>query len=150
MKFVCQLLHKKESLNSSQMHVTRKTRDVRTWKKTLFSLHLYNNATLVSSAYQCVETHSIEVCLTVLSAAISAAPLFQLLRHQWKLSTEVEPLYSTNISQSKQETFLYEYHLWVFENRVLRRIFVPKRDEETGGWRELHNEELHNLYSLQV
>jgi hypothetical protein len=36
----------------------------------------------------------------------------------------------------------------VFENRVLRRIFGWKRDEVTGGWTELHNEELHNLYSL--
>jgi hypothetical protein len=35
----------------------------------------------------------------------------------------------------------------VFENRVLRRIFVPKRDEVTGRWRKLHNEELHGLYS---
>jgi hypothetical protein len=35
----------------------------------------------------------------------------------------------------------------VFENRVLRRIFGPKRDEVTGGWRELYNEELHGLYS---
>jgi hypothetical protein len=35
----------------------------------------------------------------------------------------------------------------VFENRVLRRIFGPKTDEVTGGWRNLHNEELHNLYS---
>jgi hypothetical protein len=35
----------------------------------------------------------------------------------------------------------------VSENRVLRRIFGPKRDEATGGWRKLHNEELHNLYS---
>jgi hypothetical protein len=35
----------------------------------------------------------------------------------------------------------------VFENRLLRRIFVPKRDEVTGGWRKLHNEELHNVYS---
>jgi hypothetical protein len=35
----------------------------------------------------------------------------------------------------------------VFENRVLRRIFGPKRDEVTGGWRKLHNEELHNFYS---
>jgi hypothetical protein len=32
------------------------------------------------------------------------------------------------------------------ENRVLRRIFGPKRDEVTGGWRKLHNEELYNLY----
>jgi hypothetical protein len=35
----------------------------------------------------------------------------------------------------------------VFENRVLRGIFGPKRDEVTGGWRELQNKELHNLYS---
>jgi hypothetical protein len=35
----------------------------------------------------------------------------------------------------------------VFENRVRRRIFVPKTDEVTGEWRNLHNEELHNLYS---
>jgi hypothetical protein len=35
----------------------------------------------------------------------------------------------------------------VFENRALRRIFGPKRDEVTGGWGKLHNEELHNLYS---
>jgi hypothetical protein len=35
----------------------------------------------------------------------------------------------------------------VFENRVLRRIFVPERDEVMGEWRKLHNEELHILYS---
>jgi hypothetical protein len=36
----------------------------------------------------------------------------------------------------------------VFENRVLRRIFGPKRDEVMGDWKKkLHNEELHNLYS---
>jgi hypothetical protein len=40
-----------------------------------------------------------------------------------------------------------EHRLRVFENRVLRRIFGPNRDEVTGGWRKLHNEELHNLYS---
>jgi hypothetical protein len=40
-----------------------------------------------------------------------------------------------------------EHRLRVFENRVLRRIFGPKRDEVTGGWRNLHNEELQNLYS---
>jgi hypothetical protein len=34
----------------------------------------------------------------------------------------------------------------VFEKRVLRGIFGPKRDEVTGGWRKLHNEELHNVY----
>jgi hypothetical protein len=35
----------------------------------------------------------------------------------------------------------------VFENRVLRRIFGPKRDEATGEWKTLHNEELNDLYS---
>jgi hypothetical protein len=35
----------------------------------------------------------------------------------------------------------------VFENKVLRKIFGPKRDEVTGGWRKLHNEELRDLYS---
>jgi hypothetical protein len=41
-----------------------------------------------------------------------------------------------------------EHRLRVFENRVLRRIFGPKRDEVTGGCRKLHNEELRDLYSL--
>jgi hypothetical protein len=38
--------------------------------------------------------------------------------------------------------------LKVFENSVLRGIFGPKREEVAGGWRRLHNEELHNLYAL--
>jgi hypothetical protein len=43
---------------------------------------------------------------------------------------------------------LREVHrLRVFENRVLRRLFKLKRDEVMGGWRKLHNEELHNMYS---
>jgi hypothetical protein len=41
----------------------------------------------------------------------------------------------------------YDMMLRVFENRVLRRIFGAKRDEVTGGWRKLHNGELHSLYS---
>jgi hypothetical protein len=44
-------------------------------------------------------------------------------------------------------TLREENRLRVFENRVLRRISGPKRDEVTGEWRELHNEELHILYS---
>jgi hypothetical protein len=40
-----------------------------------------------------------------------------------------------------------ECKLRVFENRVLRRLFGPKMDEVKGGWRKLHNEELHDLYS---
>jgi hypothetical protein len=42
-------------------------------------------------------------------------------------------------------TLRKELRLKVFENRVLRRIFGPKRDEVTGEWRKLHNEELHKL-----
>jgi hypothetical protein len=44
-------------------------------------------------------------------------------------------------------TLREEHRLRVFENRVLRRIFGPKRDEVTGEWRKLHNGELLNLYS---
>jgi hypothetical protein len=40
-----------------------------------------------------------------------------------------------------------EQKLMVFENRALKRIFGPKRAGVTGGWRKLHNEELHNFYS---
>jgi len=45
-------------------------------------------------------------------------------------------------------TLREEYRLRVFDNRVLRRIFGPKRDEVTEKWRKLHNEELNDLYSL--
>jgi hypothetical protein len=44
-------------------------------------------------------------------------------------------------------TLREEHRQRVFENKVLRRIFEPKRDEMTGEWRKLHNEELHKLYS---
>jgi hypothetical protein len=44
-------------------------------------------------------------------------------------------------------TLREKHRLRVFDNRVLRRIFEPKRDEVTGEWRKLHNGELHNLYS---
>jgi hypothetical protein len=44
-------------------------------------------------------------------------------------------------------TLREEHRLRVFENKVPRTIFGPKRDEVTGGWRKLHNEELHDLYS---
>jgi hypothetical protein len=44
-------------------------------------------------------------------------------------------------------TLREENRLSVFENRVLKRIFGPKRDKVIEGWRNMHNEELHNLYS---
>ena len=45
-------------------------------------------------------------------------------------------------------TLREEHRLRVFENRVLKRVFGPKRDEVTREWRKLHNEELNDLYSL--
>ena len=45
-------------------------------------------------------------------------------------------------------TLREERRLRVFENRVLRRVFGPKRDEVTGEWRKLHYKEMNDLYSL--
>jgi hypothetical protein len=50
-------------------------------------------------------------------------------------------------SVEKTLTLREERRLRVFGNRVLRRIFGPKRDEVTGEWRKLHSEELNDLYS---
>jgi hypothetical protein len=47
-------------------------------------------------------------------------------------------------------TLREEHKLRVFENRVLRRLFGPKRNEVMRRWRKLHNEELHDLYIRQV
>jgi hypothetical protein len=47
-------------------------------------------------------------------------------------------------------TLREEHRLRVFGNRVLRKIFGPKKAEVIGGWRTLHNEELHILYCLQI
>jgi hypothetical protein len=44
-------------------------------------------------------------------------------------------------------TLREEHRLRVFENRVLRRIFGPRRDDVMGEWRKVHSGELHNLYS---
>jgi hypothetical protein len=56
---------------------------------------------------------------------------------------------SSNRPNPLKRDFRDQWHiiLRVFENRVLRRIFEPNRDEVTAGWRKLHNKDLHNLYS---
>jgi hypothetical protein len=69
--------------------------------------------------------------------------------------TTLSLLHSINISKSVvlygcetwSLTLKEEHRLRVFDNRVLRRIFGSKRDEVTGEWRKLHNEELRDLYS---
>jgi hypothetical protein len=55
--------------------------------------------------------------------------------------------YSCTVKGIWSLTLREEHRLRVFENRLLRRIFSPKRDEVTEDWRKLHNEELNNLYS---
>jgi hypothetical protein len=60
-------------------------------------------------------------------------------------------LYSShNLLFSVSLTLREERRLKVFENRVLRRVFVFKRDEVTGEWRKLHNSELDDLYSYPI
>jgi hypothetical protein len=51
-----------------------------------------------------------------------------------------------NCCETWSLTLREEHRLRVFKNRVLRRIFGPKMEEVAGGWRRLHNKELHNLY----
>ena len=64
-----------------------------------------------------------------------------------KRATCIYRLCCCYIHESWSLTLREERRLRVFENGVLRRIFGPKRDEVTGGWRKLHNEELKGLYS---
>ena len=59
----------------------------------------------------------------------------------------VTPLYDHNFVNHYPDKLREERKLRVFENMVLRRIFGPRRDEITGEWRRLHNEELNGLNS---
>jgi hypothetical protein len=68
-----------------------------------------------------------------------------------KEEAEEEEEEEEEVEEEKEENFTHcfvweEYGLWVSENRVLRRIFGPKREEGTD-WRKQHNERLHNMCS---
>jgi hypothetical protein len=73
--------------------------------------------------------------------------------NKWKLQRSLGTYYTRFSFLYGCETWSHalgeEYRLRVIERRMPRRIFWPKREEGNGGWRELHNEELLNLYSLQ-
>jgi hypothetical protein len=79
---------------------------------------------------------------------------FQTASFNQKIKRNVQYMYKTIILpvvlygfETWSLTLREEHRLRVFENRVLRRLFGPKKDEVTGKWRKLHNEELHDLYS---
>ena len=80
-------------------------------------------------------------------------PLFSVLSHTTLIHTHSYCFFNThsNITLSMSRSWLLtlreERWLRVFENRVLRRIFGPKRDKVIREWRKLHNEEVNNLYS---
>ena len=77
-------------------------------------------------------------------------------RYPKKLATNYQPMLHYMPEGRLRKKFVAEYkfqlrkerRLRVFENRVLRRVFGPKRDEVTGEWRKLHNKELSDWYSL--
>jgi hypothetical protein len=101
-----------ESVNRSQIDIKRTICDIRTWEKRLFLDISFTNSdtsTLVPSLYQCVKTRSIEVfCL--LSQPVSPFHRLRLWNVLQRISRpSCEPLYATNTSLRKQETFLYEY-----------------------------------------
>ena len=65
-----------------------------------------------------------------------------------KHGVTTDHLENLSVAADGHSTICVMCRLRVFENRVLRRVFGPKRDEVTGEWRKLHNEELSDLYSL--
>jgi hypothetical protein len=82
---------------------------------------------------------------TIRSRTLSSRPLSKNLKiRTYKTITLPVVLYGC---ETWSLTLREEHRLRVFENRLPRRIFGPKRDEVTGEWRKLHNEELRDLYS---
>jgi hypothetical protein len=105
-------MYEEESVNWTQMAIKRKTCDIRNWKK---ETHLFldisstNIDALVPSPFQFVETRSIEF-FWLLSQSLPHLR-FNLFVISETFATKAEPLYATNTSHRKQETFLYEYSL---------------------------------------
>jgi hypothetical protein len=98
-------MYEVESVNRSQMGITSKTCDIRTWKKHLFlDISSTNTDTLVPSLYQCVETRNIEDFLAVFSTI--SEPPFQL-HHQRNVCHPV-------VKRFKRQTFPANIFLWIF------------------------------------
>jgi hypothetical protein len=75
--------------------------------------------------------------------------VFCLLSQNWKIKIFETILLPVVLYGCKtwSLTLRDQHRLRLFKNRALRKIFGPKREEVAGGWRRLHNEELHNLYA---
>jgi hypothetical protein len=101
------IMYKGELVSRSQMDIKRKTCDIRKREKIFLGISSSNIDTLVPSLYQCVETRSLEV-YWLLSQPLPYLR-FNLFVISEMFAIKVEPLYATNTSQHKQETFLYEY-----------------------------------------
>ena len=87
--------------------------------------------------------------LILLSLINSIVHIFCLIKHRLNLGNacyySVHGLLSSRIlSRNIKLTLKEEKKLWIFENKILRKIFSPKK-RQTGEWRKLHNVELHNL-----
>jgi hypothetical protein len=74
-------------------------------------------------------------------------PLERASLNHWTWTCGIFSLSHTRRWIKSKTSSIALYRLRMFESRVLRRIFGLKRDEVTGRWRKLYNEELHNLYS---
>jgi hypothetical protein len=122
------LIYEGEAVYRSQMDIKRRTYDIRTWEKHLFlDISSANIGTLVPSLYQCVETRGIAIFWLL------SPPLPHLVGlHLWlsnvleRISrTSCEPLYATNTTHRKQETFLYEY--------PLHRVILPTKNAQQNA-----------------
>jgi hypothetical protein len=84
------------------------------------------------------------VCYHSFQSLIFPSPLKNIKIKTYKTIILLVVLYGC---QNWFLTLREEHRLRVFENRVLRRILGPKEEEDVGGWRRQHNEELYNLYT---
>jgi hypothetical protein len=67
--------------------------------------------------------------------------------YSFRISSQADAIYClSSVPYTKEEQRIFE----MFENRVLKRIFGPKREEVVGDWRRLHSEELHNLCASSI
>jgi len=87
--------------------------------------------------------NSRNICCRSVQKLSSSRLLSKILKIKIHRNTTPSVLYGCD---TWSLTLREEYRLKVFENRVLRKIFGSQREKETGDWRRLHNEKLHDVY----